>query len=182
VVVIGLGPIGQLSARLHAITGAKVIGADVSEQRVKMLREAGVEAVVVEGSLKESLADHLPLGADVVVDATGASPVMKEAISTIREMPWTPEPGPAPKYIIQGSYPGAVELPYQEFFMSETEVRIPRDCRPEELSGVLDLMARDKLKVSDLISEIAKPDEAPGIYQRLLERGTPLVTVAFEWQ
>jgi len=181
VAVLGLGPIGQFSARIFAQTGAYVVGADMDARRVDLLKSAGVEAAPVQGGLKATFEPFFPEGADIVVDCTGVPPVMKEAVHLLRPLPWTAEPGPAPKYIIQGSYPGGVELPYQDFFMNETEVRIPRDSRPTDMAAVLDLMGRGKLKVRDLLSEICKPEDAQQAYDKLQEKGTPLLTVAFAW-
>ncbi len=181
VAVVGLGPIGQFAARCHHLCGARVVGVDVDPRRVELLEKAGVEAVVARGSLREALAPFFPDGVEIMVDATGFAPVMKEAVTLMRELPWTPEPGPGPKYIIQGSYPESFAMPYQEAFMNELEIRLPRDSTPGDMRDVLDFIARKQLQVRDLISEVGAPQQASDFYARLGEKGTALNTVAFDW-
>ena len=181
VAVIGLGPIGQFAARCHHLAGAHVLGVDMDPRRVEILKNAGVEAVVTTGSLREALTPVFPGGVDILVDATGFAPVMREAVELMRPLPWTPEPGEGPKYIIQGSYADTFSMPYQEAFMNELEIRIPRDSTPGDLRAVMDFVARKRLLAKDLVSEVATPDKAAEIYSRLGEKGTPLLTVAFDW-
>jgi len=181
VAVIGLGPIGQFAARCHHLAGARVVGVDMDARRVELLKAAGVEATVSQGALKETLAPYFPGGADILVDATGYSPVMKEAVELVRPLPWTPETGQGPKYVIQGSYAGSFEMPYHPAFMNQLEILLPRDCAHSDMAAVLDFIARGRLPVRDLISEVAPPAQAPDLYARLAEKGTPLMTVAFDW-
>lgn len=181
VAVIGLGPIGQFAARCHDLAGAQVVGLDMDARRVDLLKGAGIESSVSQGSLRETLAPFFPEGVDILVDATGYAPVMKEAVELVRPLPWTPEPGRGPKYVIQGSYAGNFEMPYHPAFMNELEILLPRDCAHSEMAAVLDFIARKRLSVGDLISEVAPPAQAPELYARLAEKGTPLMTVVFDW-
>lgn len=181
VAVIGLGPIGQFAARCHHLAGARVVGLDMDARRVDLLKGAGIEASVSQGSLREALAPFFPEGADILVDATGYAPVMQEAVELVRPLPWTPKPGRGPKYVIQGSYAGNFEMPYHAAFMNELEILLPRDCAHVELAAVLDFIVRKRLSVRDLISEVAPPARAPELYGRLAEKGTPLMTVVFDW-
>lgn len=73
VLVIGGGPTGALHALLFAAGGATVIIADMSEERLTVLRAAGITRTINPG--REVLADAVhafaPDGADVVVDCVG---------------------------------------------------------------------------------------------------------------
>jgi 2-desacetyl-2-hydroxyethyl bacteriochlorophyllide A dehydrogenase len=184
VAVVGLGPIGQFSARLYAVTGAQVVGADLLLGRVEAAREAGIEAVVAADGLAQAFAGVFPGGADVVVDTTGAPQVLAEAVELGRDLPWDDSLTPSPRYVIQGAYAGGtlLPLPIRRAFLKELNFVIPCDMQPRDLRTVLDLMHRRKLQVRDVISDVRSPEDAPRTYAQL--RGEPgaLLTVAFGWQ
>ncbi len=74
VIVLGLGRLGQLCARVLSLTGAQVIGASRSAGK-RALLPAGIEAVHP---------DALTAGADVVVDCTGAPAGLPLATRLVR--------------------------------------------------------------------------------------------------
>ena len=85
-VVLGLGPIGDMACRIAAHQGARVIGVDLVAERLQRLRVRGVE--VVDLREVDDLGDALRSmtagrGPDAVVDAVGmeahGSPVTKLA-------------------------------------------------------------------------------------------------------
>ncbi|MBM3496967.1 MAG: zinc-binding dehydrogenase, partial [Armatimonadetes bacterium] len=132
VAVIGLGVLGQLCARMYELAGCRVVACDVSERRVALARSLGVVAQVVSGSIPAALARLMPEGADIVVDVTGNPAVIPEGVAAVRDVPWTDEPGPAPRYVVQGSYAGEFTVPYQQAFMKELRFLLPRDCTPSD--------------------------------------------------
>jgi threonine dehydrogenase-like Zn-dependent dehydrogenase len=74
VVVLGLGPIGQMSARIARYRGAQVIGIDIVPERREMARRHGVE--VMDPAAFEDIADAVRdrtegRGPDAVIDAVG---------------------------------------------------------------------------------------------------------------
>lgn len=73
VLVIGGGPTGALHALLFAAGGAAVIVADMSEDRLEVLRAAGITRTINPGrqELADALRSFVPEGADVVVDCVG---------------------------------------------------------------------------------------------------------------
>jgi threonine dehydrogenase-like Zn-dependent dehydrogenase len=77
VVVVGLGLIGNLTAQLFRLAGAGVVaGADLYEFRLRKAREAGaIDAAfnVGERALSDWVDDLGPYGAELIVDAVGAS-------------------------------------------------------------------------------------------------------------
>ena len=88
VAVVGLGPIGQLSARLHRLAGARVVAADLDASRVALAQSAGIEALVPTEGLVPAFAQRQPTGADVVVDSTGAPPVLQQSVRLVKSKPW----------------------------------------------------------------------------------------------
>ena len=87
VVVLGLGPIGDMAARIAAYHGARVIGVDLVPDRLERVRARGNEVVDLRGheddlgALIRDMTDGR--GADSVIDAVGmeahGSPVPKMA-------------------------------------------------------------------------------------------------------
>ena len=182
VAVIGLGAIGALAARLCALTGARVVAADLSSFRVTLAQQAGIEAFVPQGALAEAFAQILPEAADVVVDATGAPAVLPQAIEVAKMKPWDDSADPGPRFVIQGSYPDAFSVPYQPAFSRELSLHVPRDAQPRDFRAVIDFMARGALDVSGIISDVRSPETAAETYAALAEPGAELITVAFRWR
>lgn len=181
VAVVGLGPIGQLAARCHAALGARVIAVDRSPERVALARAAGVESVEAPGSLAEALAPHLPAGADVIVDATGSAAVLPQAIPLARDVPWGDEEQTATRYLVQGSYPADIAIPYQEAFIKQLTFMVPRSAQPRDIRAVLELAAAGRLALRDIVSDVRPPEAAPETYAELQRAPGSLLTVAFDW-
>jgi threonine dehydrogenase-like Zn-dependent dehydrogenase len=74
VVVLGLGPIGQMSARIARLRGARVIGVDLLPERLALAERHGIETAAWEdesdivAELRERTAGR---GPDAVIDAVG---------------------------------------------------------------------------------------------------------------
>jgi len=182
VAVIGLGPIGQISARLHQLTGAHVVAADICPWRVDLAAKAGVQSLLVSGSISDAFAKVFPAGANMVVDSTGVPAVLKEAIKVAADKPWDDTQNPGARVVVQGSYPGDVALPYQDAFMKELSFWLPRNYQPTDAHAVIDLLSRGKLKVRDLIGDILNPKDAPAAYQDLRQQKNNWITIAFKWK
>jgi 2-desacetyl-2-hydroxyethyl bacteriochlorophyllide A dehydrogenase len=179
VAVVGLGVIGQFAARLHGLHGARVVALDVVDTRVEVARGVGVEAYNSE--LDGIFRAACPKGADVVVDATGAQAAMEFALATLKDKPWTHETGENPRYIIQGSYPGTVNIPYQDAFLKEVSFWLPRDVLPEDLRAVLDLMQGGRLNTDGIVSDVRDPQHALRAYDDLSDPQSGCITLAFGW-
>ncbi len=94
VAVIGLGPIGQMSARVAAHVGArKVIGVDLVPERLALARKYGIETVdVSKGNVGDAIRDLTDgRGADTVIDAVGmeahGAPLGKAAHQLVGMLP-----------------------------------------------------------------------------------------------
>ena len=181
VAVIGLGTIGALSARLHALSGARVVAADLSPLRVSLAQNAGIEALVPQGSLAETFANVLPNGADVVVDATGTAAVLPQSLEVAKQKGWEDSPELGARVVIQGSYAGDFSVPYMKAFSKELSFYMPRDTQPRDLRTVLELMRRGKLSLDGIISDVRAPEAAPETYAELAEPNASLITVGFKW-
>ena len=151
VLVVGLGPIGLLSALIHSSAGTRVLAVDRSHARVERARHLGLDAAV----------------------ATTTIPA--------RALTWGDDHAPGARLVIQGSYPAEVALPYHDVFMRELQVLVPRDCTPGDIRAVLDLVQRGLLPLGALVSQVADPADAAAVYAELRRPDTAWVTAAFRW-
>ncbi len=92
--VFGLGPVGQLTARIALNAGRRVIGVDRVAERLDLARSYGVEVIDMGSvdSVPEAILDLTDgRGADGTVDAVGmeahGSPFAKVAISAVGLLP-----------------------------------------------------------------------------------------------
>ena len=180
VAAIGLGPIGSLAARLHALSGARVVCGDISAQRVAAAQEMGWEAVKIEGNLPAAFKPAFPDGADIVIDATGAPAVLPYAVELATQAPWDNALHQPARLLIQGSYAGDMTLPYQEAFMKELKILLTRDHQPRDIEAVLELLHRGKITLIDLMSDVRRPVDAPKAYAEL-QSSRDAMTFAFKW-
>lgn len=182
VAVVGLGPIGQLAARLHGLTGARVVAADTRPDRVELARAAGIDAVVPQNGLVAAFAELQPGGADVVVDSTGASTVLSQSVQLAKRKPWDDSLTEPTRLVVQGSYAADVAFDYHEAFYRELAVHFPRDHGTQDLHTALRLIGSGRLKTRDLISRVCAPQDAPGIYAALRAAQPGLLTAVFAWK
>lgn len=185
VAIIGLGLIGQLSARWFHRAGADVLALDLTASRRELVAKIGAGVIAPTGTVSETVRSIWELGADIVVDCTGAPGVLPESIRAMRQDPW-PEWGAGPKLVIQGSYPENVVFNYQEAFLHESTLLMPRDCAASDVRTSLDAMADGSFDVSGLVTEVVAPERGQETYNRLRspsQGGDPnALTFAFNWR
>lgn len=180
VVVIGLGPIGMLSARLFHEAGCEVHALDLDPYRVQLAQSSGVSAEAPSKALGDHVQHRFGRGADIVVDATGVAALMPQTMSCVKAKPWDGGTGFGGKVVVQGSYEGAVSIDYISAFRGEMRFYFPRDSTPSDIRASIDLMGRRRLSVSDMV-RVVPVLEAPQTYQALLNREKGWMTAAFDW-
>lgn len=181
VAVIGLGVIGQVAARLYHAAGAEVLATDLCEHRVGVATAGGVPACIPEEGLPELFSRQFPAGADIVVDCSGAPAVLPLGVQIAKELPWDNNIHAPSRYVIQGSYPDEVAIPYQEAFLKELTFLVPRDSQLRDHEAILGMLANGSLALRDLISDTIAPENINEAYQRLLKRGSTDITFAIRW-
>lgn len=88
VAVLGAGPIGNLVAQVARASGAKVLITDLSEYRLDVARQCGLENTsnAKEESLPQAAARVFGAdGFDVALECVGVEPTMTAAVSTIEK-------------------------------------------------------------------------------------------------
>lgn len=89
VIVLGAGPIGNLTAQVARASGAEaVMITDLSEYKLQKARECGIEITVNSG--QENLGDAIaryfgPDKADLILECVGVEPTMTDAIQYARK-------------------------------------------------------------------------------------------------
>ncbi len=182
VICVGLGVIGQLAARIHAQASCNVLACDLSEKRVAMSNAAGVQAVYAVNGLQKATQEIMPQGASLIIDATGAAPVLREALELCRDTEWNDDEQADYRYLIQGSYPGDVSIPYQAAFMKQLSFIVPRARQLRDARAYFDLLAHDKIEVLDLINAEMKPADAAAAYEALKNPNETPGTIIFDWR
>lgn len=181
VVVVGLGPIGLLSALLFQQAGAEVLGVDLNERRVEVARAMGLEVRRVEGALGEVVRSVFPGGVEIAVDSTGVAGLLEETMSLLREPPWGGGRHREGRLVIQGSYAGKFSLPYQEAFVRELAVLVPRDHDEEDMRAVLAMLGAGRLRWRGLFGEVRPVAEAAVVYEELRRGDGRWGTAVFAW-
>ncbi len=181
VAVIGLGAIGQLSARIFKQLGCEVAAFDTEPARVELARKGGVEAYVVEGSLGQTVRKKFPSGAAIVSDATGAPSLLDQSIACGFDKPWGDSGKLGVRVVLQGSYPGDFAADYQKTFEKEASILFPRDSHPSDLRHCLQLIAAGAISVRELVGDVVSPHDAPNAYARLQGADRSVATIAFDW-
>jgi 3-hydroxyethyl bacteriochlorophyllide a dehydrogenase len=176
-VVIGLGPIGLLSALFFRHAGAQVLAVDTNAARVARAASFGLCAEVGLDAAKQ----RFPEGADVVVDATGVPAVLTQAARLLRMPAWHDRHSPRPRLVVQGSYSADIVCDYTEAFMREATILVPRDCVHTEYDEMLALLRRGDLPLARIISEVRRPEDAPAVYAELKRPGSDWITAVFAW-
>lgn len=182
VAVVGLGPIGQLSTRVHRLAGAHVVAADLDPMRAAVAQSAGIQALVPEEGLVESFGKAQPRGADVVVDSTGAPSVLQQSLRLVKNKDWDNTLTEPARVVIQGSYAENVVFDYHQAFYRELAVLFPRDNQARDIEATLRFIGDGQLITRDLISEVCPPREAQRIYSALRSAKPGLITVVFDWR
>lgn len=182
VAIIGLGPIGRFSAALHTITGAKVVATDLSQNRRQSAQNDGIQTVDPQADLNQAFKTHFTSGADIIVDATGAAPVLAEAARLGRVPQLGVSNTPPVRLLVQGSYANNPPLPYDTAFARELQILIPRDCCPDDIVAVLQLMERGLLKPESFINPLDKAELAAEAYRQLQESPDRNLTHTIQWK
>jgi 2-desacetyl-2-hydroxyethyl bacteriochlorophyllide A dehydrogenase len=85
VLIFGAGPMGALLAQAVSAAGASQVDiTDVVPWRLSVMESLGVTHAVPADDLPKNVSAFAPQGYDVVVDATGAPPVIQQAIAYTR--------------------------------------------------------------------------------------------------
>jgi L-iditol 2-dehydrogenase len=170
-VVVGSGMIGLLAIQALRLAGCgHVVAVDVDSSRLELARQVGAEAQLnpqscdVPAEVAKLTGGH---GADIALEAVGATEPVKTALACLRK---------GGSLTLVGNVSPAVELPLQAVVTRQIALR--GSCASAgEYPACIDLVARGAIRVDPLISAVAPLEEGPQWFARLYAREAGLMKV-----
>lgn len=187
VVVIGLGPIGNIAAQLYSLMGARVIGVDLVASRVEIARRAGIDEVILlnpSTDLKEAVQEVTGgKEPDIVVEATGSPDLIVPSLDLVRKLG---------QVIALGATRGKVpEFNIYEYvqrkgvhLVGALEGLATLDGFPsrEQLTRyAFKLILKGALHIEPLITHKLRAEQAAHAYDLLLNHKDQAFGVLFDW-
>ena len=192
--VIGQGMIGQFSAMFLKLRGAKVVVADIDQNRLDESAKAGVSATVNLGD--DGAADRVARlgngGFDIVVEASGSIPGVELAYRMIRRKPqnysteYKVEPirfygHDWPRLVMQANYIREISINPFSFFSGEgVTILTPADRGVEERQRVVEYVRTGKVDMTPFLKNVVKPEAMPEHYRKLQRR--EIVSLVGDWR
>ncbi|MCA1711763.1 MAG: bi-domain-containing oxidoreductase [Actinobacteria bacterium] len=198
VVVVGLGLIGQLAARLAMAAGCDVAGIDVAAEPLRVASESGVLALAEQGeqTTEAVLRWSRGRGADAVLlcAAGSSSDVAQRTPALCRDrarvvvvgdvglqLSRTPFYERELSLLFARSYgPGRHERAYEEYGIDYPAGQV-RWTEGRNFEAVLDLLASGRLTVADLVTHRFPIAAAEGAYELIESRREPYLAVGLTY-
>ena len=181
VLVIGQGMIGQMAAQLYREAGARVIAADILDNRLALSARVSADIAVNAQTADVVAAVHeeQAAGADIVVECTGRSESMPMMLEAVRGACNDSEkPG---KICLQGYFVNPIEINFDDAHHRRLTMTFPCGFDVAGTAQVLGLMAEKKLNVKDLITHDWHVDQAPEAFQMMLGRPGDVLGMYLRW-
>ncbi len=148
--VVGAGPIGLMHMQVARRFGARVIVADLIEERLEMARSLGAEVVHnnADGGLKEAVQEFTGgRGADAAVVAVGVAPLVVQAADCLADG--------GRLNIFAGIYPAApLQLDPNLIHYKELVITGSADSTPNDMHTALQFIESGQVQVEGLISHL----------------------------
>lgn len=188
--IYGLGLLGQFAVRLSHLAGAHpVVGLDLAADRIGHLPD--LPGVVGLNPREDDWFDHFEAEtggrlADVVFEVTGVGNAIPDQFEALRE---------GGRFVVLGSPRGSCEFDFNRSchnpgytivgahnrtHPSHPSMENPW-TRPRHVELFFELLDGDRLSVSDLITHRESYEDAPEVYEMLLEDRTRALGVVLEW-
>lgn len=154
VMVIGCGMIGMGAIVRAALRGATVIAVDIDDEKLALAQRVGAKYAI--NSKTENVHQRLTeltegAGPDVVIEAVG-SPVTY--ILAVEEVAFTG------RVVCIGYAKTEIAFQTKLFVQKEMDIRGSRNALPEDFRAVIRYMEQGTCPKEELITAIAKPEEA----------------------
>lgn len=196
VAVIGLGLVGQLTARILRAAGCEVVGVDHAKDLVDLAVDAGIDRAYVRSELGAELPEAAQdCDAVVITAATQSADPVELAARLCRDRGRVVVVGDVGMAVPRGPYydkeldlrlsrsygPGRYDRSYEERGI-DYPIGYVRWTEQRNLGAFLEMLATGRVKVDDLISARYEVDRAPEAYERLLEEGGSPLGVLLEYE
>lgn len=163
VLVIGSGVAGLLHVKLaKAFGAAPVIATDINEYRKKAARTAGADAVIDGRDDVPDLVGRANGGrlADLVITCTGAPKAIGQGLASV-------DRGGKILFFAPTDPAATIAIPFNAVWREEVAMTSVYGASPANLREAIDLLARRRVLVSDLISHVLPLTEAAEGFRRV---------------
>ncbi len=192
VVVIGSGLVGNFASQLFNISGAKVVSVDISDKRLELIRQAGINLTI--NSSRQNLKEEVMKltngkGVDIAVDAVGNSKVVVEASNLVKKMGeiillGTPRaeyetditPLLRVVHLNWVTLKGALEWCFPLYDSIGSKYSFEKNSY-----YIFDLIKEKRLVTDGLITHVIKPTEFKEAYEGLLNKKDEYLGVLIDW-
>ena len=173
-VVVGSGMIGLLVIQALRLAGAvRVIAVDLDDAKLAVARSLGADETLnpknvdVPKRVAELTGGH---GADVAIEAVGASSPIKTAILSVRK---------GGTVTLVGNLSPSIEIPLQS--VVSRQIRLQGSCASNgEYPQCIELLARGAIKVDPIISKLAPLEEGAAWFEKLYAHDAQLMKVVLQ--
>lgn len=185
--VIGLGPLGQLTAQYLRLTGARdVLAIDPVANRLELAAAHGATACFCGSAddAREFVAEHTEgRGADVVYDVTGSDHVLPSALRLVKTLGAVVIigdcPHPTRQYLTHDVVRRQIKI-----IGTQNDYLPPQHASwvaARQIPLFYQYLHRGQMRVSDLVSHRFHPTEAAKAYTLLHENRASTMGVLFQW-
>ena len=173
-VVVGVGMIGLLAVQALRLAGCgRVIAIDVDDARLKTAGELGA-SVQINSQHSDAISQIRGMtdgrGADVVLEAVGATPPIQTALDCVRK---------GGTVTLIGNISPKIELSLQS--VVTRQIRLQGSCASSgEYPACIELLGSGAIQVDPMISIVAPLSEGPRLFERLYSREPNLTKVVLQ--
>jgi L-iditol 2-dehydrogenase len=156
VLVTGPGPVGLLAAQLARIAGGRtaIVGTAGDRRRLEVAADLGFETLVVDdpGDAERLREEAAARSVDVVVEASGAPPAVRSALTWLR---------PRGTLVQMGLLSGDIGVPFGEIVTRELTVRAGFGSSPASWLRAVRLVTDRLVALEPLVSDVLPLREWP---------------------
>jgi len=173
-VIVGTGMIGLLMLQAARLAGcSRIIAVDLDDAKLEVARTLGADIVLnpktvdVPARVAELTHGH---GADVALEAVGASSPIKTAILSVKK---------GGTVTLVGNITPNVEIPLQS--VVSRQIRLQGSCASNgEYPECIELLASGAIKVDPIISALAPLEEGAAWFEKLYSHNNNLMKVVLQ--
>ena len=178
--IVGQGPIGLMATQAAKACGCyPIVTLEFEEDRRKESLKAGADISLDPRNSEEynNLKTMLGGGAQHVIDLSGTNPGMNQAIDIA---------GPLSTVCFSSATMAPQTIDYGNFFikgitLEAAFVNARMKEQYDDVNNFLLLTSRKQLTVPDYSNEIFEPEDAPDVYNRILNKDRTLKNPIFKW-